>query len=1092
MERRGFEDVNVNADTNNMNEAMASENDGNMDSLNQAAIQNLIHSIVGRQPPTSTPSSQSEEDRTLHLAQRILSSSIGDELGMSSISGSSSRAKKVSSLFKKVERSYRKHRMDDDGNDNNNNKEEKVQRKMEEVRGLYDQLYRKGGEELATNVLALFSRLANTNAGNVTNTGSKPGSGGAGRRNFNIRTNDTIDDDYCAPQPQQQQKQQQPMRSRKSLALAIYNEEMTILRECIHSLQSIDGEVIRFYRGGDGNNNDESISIEEEFACTDKTMERYQGIRIRSGLLPLHLNAVDRAEFKSSRLIHGSGGDALRICGEAGFLYSRIISYIEYVTGTESGSMMPTTTSSGVVTRALASALMQEMQSYHALLTSLEQQLYGTNSSGARLTLRRLMTQLRGPICQLRTLALIVDGAIAATDTGSGSSKSKSKTKTKTGDTYYGGMKGGQLLTMLYLHSMHGDMRHQDVSNRILYQASLPWYDLLYDWTMSGTLTIKGQRYGGSRRASSRNPYGRQTMGNGSGNGGEFFVMEDASINEANLWHGRYVLDETQIPHMPELGVRGGLLSEVLAREILVVGKGINFIRKCLHDSEWELDLRDMIPRRLLDELEAQGGMLQNDEMARRVKVHLGFHYDPEHHGSSSSMDICGKSGVIMTQTTLERTVSIASSQVHKHILSSLFGQHHLLEHLRGLKEILFLGQGAFISTLMDGLHEEFESRESLDEIHMIALLNVVQGSLKSTNAKFLPQFVTDRVQVRLLPINDDDDNDDDDDTPSFWTDEHSDCAKDGWDIFSLGYAVDAPLTAVVHVEAMEKYHLFFNLLFRLKRIEWMMNNTWRQSTVLNHSLQIMVSKYGTVELGPSSSVTRDNTLSRMKRLLRKFSMTRQSMLHFITNLQSYLMFEVLESGWNNLVHKLRKAKSLDEVILSHNEYLDEILAKGLFGGQQQRQGEMNIDQIERQVRMVLTATFRFCKIHERIFSKALDTIGKAGEKRRGAERRTKAGKWGFESFDPDVEGHNFYNLADEGRLEEVESISEEFDISLRNLLSMLANKINGNVVRDVDVSSPSPSRAPVPVEADRMLASNNDSLRFLTFRLDFSGFYGQ
>uniref|UniRef100_A0A7S3Q330 Gamma tubulin complex component C-terminal domain-containing protein n=1 Tax=Chaetoceros debilis TaxID=122233 RepID=A0A7S3Q330_9STRA len=465
----------------------------------------------------------------------------------------------------------------------------------------------------------------------------------------------------------------------------------------------------------------------------------------------------------------------------------------------------------------------------------------------------------------------------------------------------------------------------------------------------------------------------------------------------------------------------------------------------------------------------------------------------------------------------MERTVAIASSQVHKHILSSLFDQHHLMEHLHGLKEIMFLGQGAFISSLMDGLHAEFESRESLEEIHMISLLNVFLASVGSTNAKFLPQFVTDRVQVRLLPI--------DDTVDSFWItgdgdgnnnnnngSDDADLAKDGWDIFSLGYAADAPLTAVVHPEAMEKYHLVFNLLFRLKRIEWMMNNTWRQSTVLNHTLQILISKYGTVELGPSTSTQRENALTRTKRLLRKFSMTRQSMLHFITNLQSYFMFEVLESGWKTLVDKLSSAKSLDEVIASHNEYLDEIVAKSLLGesflananvnakeGEKQKQRKKGgeIYKIERQLRRVLTATFRFCKIHERIFSKALDTIEKAGEKRRGAERKSMAGKWGFENFDPDVEGSNFFNLAGEGRLEEVEAVSEEFDICLRNLLAMLTDRINGTAgVKDVDVnvsiSSPSPLRAPVPVEADRMQASNIDSLRFLTFRLDFSGFYGQ
>ena len=464
---------------------------------------------------------------------------------------------------------------------------------------------------------------------------------------------------------------------------------------------------------------------------------------------------------------------------------------------------------------------------------------------------------------------------------------------------------------------------------------------------------------------------------------GEFFIVEDASVSDANLWHGRYNLKEDQIPHVPGIGSRGGLLGEQLAKEILIVGKGLNFIRKCLHDSDWDFDLRDILPRKLLDEIDADAmgaPASMSTSNSARVKVELGFHYDAD---DDSSLDICGRGGEVSAQTSIERTVAIAASQVHKHILSSLIEQHHLLEHLHGMKEILFLGQGDFICALMDGLHAEFDARESINEIYMISMINIVHDALRSTNAKFLPKYVTDRVQVRLLSA--------DASRNKFWKGESKDLEREGWDIFTLDYAVDTPLTAIVHPKAMEKYHLMFDMLFMLKKLEWMMNNTWRQSSTLNHSLQLIISKFGNVELGASSAFKGENNLSRMKRLLRKFSMTRQCMLHFLTNLQSYLMFEVLESGWKDLVHRLQGAKTLDEVITSHDEYLDDILAKSLVGeASSSVEGEESV--LPKQLRSVLVAAFRFCKIHDKIFSEGVETIQKATEKRRGALKRSAKG----------------------------------------------------------------------------------------------------
>jgi gamma-tubulin complex component 3 len=1011
----------------------------------QAAIRSLIASIDNNASNNNDGSNNDNNingSAKMQLAQRILSSSIGKLPQQSTVQN-------PARLLKKIERSYRK-RINSSSTSNihaNTDADELVQDTMQQAHAMTQELMESKGinDPLLGNVLLLFSRLAGSTFMQQNETRSGTGNHDANLNQPLMAQATTADKTRVASASIIAFKHEQ---------LAIQNDDYDILRECIHALQHIDGHLLQFYPSSTSNLSTSTTDKRSIYnpahsythTANQIDMSQYHGIRIRPNLLPFTLDPIQRSKHRITHSSGSSGGmDALRICAEAGWLYHKIELYIHATTITG--------TTQGVVPKALASALRKEMDSYHSFLAMLESQLEATgrnsdgiDSSEGRLTWRKLLCRVRGPIAHLRTLAMVVDGISNSTETNTGMN-----------------MNGGQLLQALYLHSMHGDERHGAILQRILYESSLPWYDLLFDWTLSGMLSDGGRK------------------------GSEFFIVEDRSVGDANLWHGRYLLDERQVPHVPGVGERGGLLSERLAKEILIVGKGINFIRRCLYDSEWEFDLRDLLPRSLWGDGSAMvvvDGSDDNDvEVLKKIKVELGFHHDAN---SDFAFDISGKNGEIVQHTSLEKTIAVAASQVHRHILSSLFEEHNLLEHLRGLKEILFLGQGDFICTLMDGLHTEFQSRDGIHEIYMISLMNIVHDALRTTNAKFLPKYVTDRVQVRLLSGESSAD--------TFWTDVGSnDGEKEGWDIFTLDYAIDAPLTAVVHPRAMEKYHLVFNLLFRLKKIEWMMNNTWRQSTTLNHALQIMISKFGTVELAPSSSLRSENALSRMKILLRKFAMTRQCMLHFLTNLQSYLMFEVLESGWKDLVQKLQGAKTLDEVISSHDEYLNDILDKSLVGEVllQDDGAEGSGNKLPQQLRLVLSAAFRFCKMHDKIFSDGVETIQKATEKRRGAQTRSTHGEWGFDEFDADVEGLNFYNLADEARLVEVESISEEFDVSLRNLLSMLNDRINGTSVQDVDVSSPSLMRPTQTVASDRAKACKNDALRFLTFRLDFSSYYG-
>lgn len=935
--------------------------------------------------------------QTKSLAHRILTSSIGATTNAPSSKNSTIMQDKASTL-KKLTRALKKCTSEQDPSS--------VRQSIENA---YDNIYKKEGDAIADSALLLCTRLAASSSLDPSSSNANT------RRNMPFTSTSTDASHYEVPSNQlsSDHPAASATRTKSHIKQAVIDEEFAILRECIHAMNYTNsGDLIRFHP-----------TTQEEGGASVLTM------KIRPGLLPFHLPPDIRSQIRNRNTSLGgglSGMDAIGICTEAGYVYHVLVEFIRFVSENKD---------SGIIPRALASCLDVELEKYRQLLIELEQQVIHGN-----LSLRRLLTVVYGFVPTLQTMMYCVNGVL-------------SHTKDETGNHVHSVvMNGGQLLTALYLHSLHGEETHKSIAARLLKDSSRPWYDLLFDWLMKGNLISSARE--------------------------EFFITEDVHIPDEDMWRSSYHLVHAQIPFVSDIGRKGGLISHELAEGILVLGKSINFIRRCLMDTSWELDVRDLVRRDLWDEmLDKKGHLIRglDDDSINRLKEELGLLYTCD----DPPMDISGRSGNITIETPLEKSVRLASSQVHKYLLASLFNDHHLLAHLQGMKEILFLGQGDFICTLMDGLHAEFASRLNINEIYSLQLMNIVHDALRTTNAKFLPPYVIDRVLVKLLPIDSQD---------SFWVGSSDDSQMEGWDIFSLSYAINAPLTAVVHPEAMNKYHLVFNLLFRLKRIEWMMNNTWRQSTVLNHALQVMMSKYGEVSLGPASSVKRNNDFARMKRLLRKFSATRQCILHFLTNIQSYLMFEVLESGWKKLRSRLQSSRSLDEVIIAHNDYLDEIVAKSLLSLDPEKAINSDSQNISLQLRMVLTSAFAFCKSHEKIFGEALIAIEKADMKQNSASRRTKAGKWGFDHFDKDVEGNNIYRLAEEGRLEEIELIAEEFDISLRNLLSMINDRVNGG---DFVQTITSPTQTPVPIEANRTLASYNDSLRFLTFRLDFSAFYG-
>ena len=112
------------------------------------------------------------------------------------------------------------------------------------------------------------------------------------------------------------------------------------------------------------------------------------------------------------------------------------------------------------------------------------------------------------------------------------------------------------------------------------------------------------------------------------------------------------------------------------------------------------------------------------------------------------------------------------------------------------------MGQGEFIHNLMDNLSRELDQPAHL--IYKHNLIGIIEGALRSSNTQYLNPDILNRVSVRLL-----------------------EGGGDGWDIFSLDYVIDAPLSTLLSPDAMKSYLRIFNFLWRIKRVDYSLNQVW-------------------------------------------------------------------------------------------------------------------------------------------------------------------------------------------------------------------------------------------------------------------------
>ncbi|KAF0380096.1 Gamma-tubulin complex component 3 [Gigaspora margarita] len=235
---------------------------------------------------------------------------------------------------------------------------------------------------------------------------------------------------------------------------------------------------------------------------------------------------------------------------------------------------------------------------------------------------------------------------------------------------------------------------------------------------------------------------------------------------------------------------------------------------------------------------------------------------------------------IIALECSIDATYTVTSQR----LLNILFTKYKLKEHFTALKRYLLLGQGDFIQHLMAQLGPGLS--KPANTLYRHNLTGTLESAIRASNAQYDDPDILRRLDVRLLEV-------------SF--------GEAGWDVFSLDYHVDSPINTIFTPHAMQQYLKLFNFLWRLKRVEHDLSSAWRRNMTNARSL------YQIEELKKDINTSR---------------LVCSEMIHFTSQLQYYILFEVIECSWDELVKDYTKSGDLDSLIEAHNKYLKNITTK--------------------------------------------------------------------------------------------------------------------------------------------------------------------
>ena len=402
----------------------------------------------------------------------------------------------------------------------------------------------------------------------------------------------------------------------------------------------------------------------------------------------------------------------------------------------------------------------------------------------------------------------------------------------------------------------------------------------------------------------------------------EFFVKINDGIREDEIWKNKYKLIYGNIPNF---------MKRDFVLKILEVGKCIHFINyfckekynlnnlkkviefiknKFFEDKEnvKEASINENEIINKMQEEESftteENSITENDNnnilFSNKLISEFDYQINKEkiNHEKASYESVLNFIPLIFSKTDsskllniqfldeLNKNINIIHNLLHKEVVRIFFQKFKFLENIEALNKYLLLGQGDMIQNLMESLYTELQKPGNT--IYKYVLQSVLESAINSTNARYNDKECLNKLNIKLLKA-----------LPG----------DIGWDVFCLEYNIDLPLNIIISSRNILDYQKMFIFLIKIKRIEYSQNLEWRK--IMTYTRDISNDKYPF-----------------FKSKIKKSLQFNQQIMHFIISLHNYLTLEVLETQYKKLIKKIYRINSIDELISSHNEFVNNIKQK--------------------------------------------------------------------------------------------------------------------------------------------------------------------
>ncbi|KAL4873532.1 hypothetical protein BDV12DRAFT_80196 [Aspergillus spectabilis] len=311
---------------------------------------------------------------------------------------------------------------------------------------------------------------------------------------------------------------------------------------------------------------------------------------------------------------------------------------------------------------------------------------------------------------------------------------------------------------------------------------------------------------------------------------------------------------------------------------------------------------------------------------------------------------------------SLENSIDEAYKTTMARLIYLMDDKFKLFDHLHALKKYLLLGQGDFIALLMESLASNLDRPANSQYRH--TLTAQLEHAIRASNAQYDSPDVLRRLDARMLELS------------------HGEI---GWDCFTLEYKIDAPVDVVITPWGSTQYLKVFNFLWRVKRVEFSLGSTWRRCmTGARGVLKSVDDKVG-ADWKHARCVIAE-------------------MIHFVCQLQYYILFEVIESSWDQLQASISKPGcTLDDLIEAHTKYLSAITHKGLLGSSTSSKNSSTNKQEEgflAQLHHILKIMLAYKDAVDGLYSFSVAEFTRRQELSAKIETRTAQGQWGVSERD--------------------------------------------------------------------------------------------